>query len=195
MLANGGARRKPVAYIVVHYTACPNASARAVIKAWERSRSASSHYVVDLDGEVVEAMKPEYIAYHVGDGEVRAGYARANTAAQWHLDHPTFSGNSNSVGVDVCCTKDSTKSRRVEDSDWRVPDLCRLSLVGLLAQLCVRFQLDPRKNILRHADATGKPCPRPWVSLPTDRDGRDRDGEWYKIIGAVVEKWERMTKG
>lgn len=195
MLVNGGVRRRPVAYIVVHYTASPNASAKAIVNAWSRSRNASSHYVVDLNGEVVEAMKPEYVAYHVGSGDVHSGYARAETAERWHERHPDFKGNSNSIGVDVCCTKDSTDSRRVEDMDWRVPDLCRLRLIDLLAELCARFNLDPSDRVLRHADATGKPCPRPWVSLPSDCDGRDRDSEWSRIIGAVVEKWNKKTNG
>lgn len=74
----------------------------------------------------------------------------------------------------------------------------------LCADLCKRYGLDPKKDIIRHYDVTGKACPLYWVNNPQDfvafkrevreyMNGEDIDmGELHKLEERVSAFEERV---
>jgi N-acetylmuramoyl-L-alanine amidase len=102
-------------------------------------RFASTHYVVD-DQEVVQCIPNNEMAYHVGayqymDGiqEKLGSYPNAYLLGI-EMCHPDWTGvfNEGTVEQTIC----------------------------LCAYLCDLFDLDPRTDIYRHFDITGKECPK-----------------------------------
>lgn len=78
----------------------------------------------------------------------------------------------------------------MEDEDWYFGDQTVETAAHLVAELLCMFDL-PIDHVLRHYDATGKPCPRPFVTLRRDKsqkyeaawtDFRIRVGEWMAVI-------------
>lgn len=165
-------------YIVVHYTAVPCASARAVAKSMIRRRKESTHFIID-DLDTVQLLPPTLKAAHVGDGTVNTGYALAGRASEWHETHSDFKGNSNSIGVDLCVLKKSNKTLSAQDDDWYFSPVTIKRAVVFVADLAKSLDIPP-ENIIRHADATGKPCPRPFVTLKGDKTDGDRDWRVFK---------------
>lgn len=188
-LANSGKRSATPTHIVVHYTGVAEATPEGVLRSWEKRGAQSSHYIIDLNGRVVPAL-PEYIiAWHVGDGQPVEEYWGAAHAEEWHKTPPaaSFTGNRCSIGVDVCCMKRDKTSRHATDADWWCTDSTIRSLISLLADICRRNHI-PSSRILRHFDATGKLCPRPFVSYKGEDGPQSGDALWQRIIAAVAKE-------
>lgn len=167
------------AWIVVHYTGTANASAEAIARGFSRKNaSTSAHYVVD-DSSIYMCVDESKAAWHVCDGQPDARYAGFRHAEQWHAAvDPThkFRGNRNSIAVELCVRKESTTSKRVDDLDWAIPQEELELAADLIAWICARRGIST-KRVLRHYDATGKPCPRPLVTMSRDPDD-SRDELW-----------------
>lgn len=130
-------RAGPIQYIVVHYTANQEDTAKnnADYFAWTVTKT-SAHYFVDRD-EIWQSVREEDTAWHCGSS---------------HPVHPCCR-NSNSIGVEMC------------DSAGEVPEKVRERTAGLVRELMERYQVPPER-VLRHYDVTGKKCPAPWVDHP-----------------------------
>ncbi|MEF9960638.1 MAG: peptidoglycan recognition family protein [Niameybacter sp.] len=135
--------------LVIHWVANPMSSALANrnyfenLKAGTRGFYASSHYIVGLQGEVIQCIPDTERAYHAKNA------------------------NSYSLGIEVC------------HQDWEgqfLPPTYE-SLVNLCATLCMTYTLDPKSDILRHYDVTGKVCPKYYVHHPA---------HWTKLKADVV---------
>ena len=70
----------------------------------------------------------------------------------------TNEANEYSISIENCHPK----------ADGKFNARTRQSLTELCADICVRYGLDPLKDIIRHYDVTGKPCPLYWVNHPQD---------------------------
>lgn len=134
----GSVRSCGVQYLVIHYTAGHNDTARDNGKYFAREHvGASAHYFVD-EGEIVRSVPEEYVAWHCGGNYYR---------------HPGCR-NANSIGIEIC-----TKEKN--GTCWFAPEAMRLAK-ELVRSLMERYEV-PAENVLRHYDVTGKICPAPFV--------------------------------
>lgn len=187
--------RNPPSWIVVHYTACINIGAKAMCKVMRSNSSASSHFYID-ENDIYQSVPLEYIAWHVGDGkckqpelykkipltDLKTKKAKdwrydlsASSHLEWIANGEDFTGNSVSVSVDICVKKYSTKTNKATDPDWYFADDAVENAAKLIAYLANRYNIS-QDHIITHCMATGKLCPRPFVSILPDEDN---DNKWY----------------
>lgn len=119
--------------IVIHYTANPGTTAQQNRDYFEglkdsKITSVSSHFVVGIEGEIIQCIPSSEIAYASNDR------------------------NQDTLSIE-CCHTDETGEFSRETYD---------SLVHLTAWLCGKFDLTT-KDIIRHYDVKGKPCPLYYV--------------------------------
>jgi len=163
--------------IVVHWTATPRATAQNIAAAFNRNiknkEFASAQYIVGIDGEIIEYIPPEEIAYHAGT------YDKYYTSAAKHLWYdcpPTMDWAGQRlnihhpyyylIGVETCH----------EDMAGKFSMAAVHSLTDLVIHLWEQWDMgDPMTHIYRHSDLTGKgllgregelPCPRYFVEHP-----------------------------
>jgi N-acetylmuramoyl-L-alanine amidase len=142
--------------IIIHYVANPGSSAMANRTYWENLKHqslinpkavyASAHIIVGLQGEIIQTLPLDEMAYHCG---AKAYNARAVSRLG---QYP----NNRAIGIELCHPDASGRFTL----DTYVP------AVDLAAELCVRFALKPERDIWRHYDITGKACPKWFVDKP-----------------------------
>ena len=135
-----GRSGKKIEYIVIHYTAGTNDTARANAKYFQSFREASAHYFVDSK-EIIQTVKDENAAWHCG--------------TQWGYKHPKCR-NVNSVGIEICTLKDGKGNYSFAPAAVR-------RAAELTAALMKKYGI-PIGNVIRHYDVTGKVCPAPMVN-------------------------------
>ena len=147
---------KGVKGLVLHWTAAPRQSA-AGVRTWFEGRKdgengyGSAHYIVGLKGEVLEVIPPDEMAYHVGSQT----YTRY--AVKKYGSYP----NNCTLGIEMC----------VLDSEGSYADETWDAAVGLAADLCGQFDLDPFRDITTHKAIVGwKDCPKWFVDQPSELD-------------------------
>lgn len=144
---------KDVKAIVVHYVGNPKSTAQANVNYFENLKTgkkndkgdyiyASAHYCVGLDGEVIQAIPKDEVAYHAG--------ARKTELAKNNF---TNSANNYTIGIESCHL----------DKDGNYNNETYTSFVRLTADLLNEYDLDTDTALLRHNDISMKPCPRLFV--------------------------------
>lgn len=195
-------------WIVVHYTACANVSAKAMCKAMRKNTGASSHFYID-EKDIFSAVPLEYIAWHVGDGKCKqpnSGYKTsldelskykskdwrydlaASNHLKWQKESNDFLGNSQSIGVDICVKKKSTKTTKATDTDWYFEDKAVDNLAKTVAYLMQTYNIDI-DHVIRHGDATGKLCPQCFI-FPFE----EGDKQWELFKERIKSYKERIIK-
>lgn len=115
-------------YLTIHSTGNPRSTAKNE-RGWltnaTNDRTASFHVVVDQD-EAVECIPLNEVAWHAGDGS-------------------SGSGNSQSIGLEICESGDRGKT---------------LENAIAVAATILRQQNLPASSLRRHNDWSGKVCPR-----------------------------------
>jgi len=200
-------------WIVIHYTACANVSAKSMAKAMKNNTGASSHFYID-EKDIYSAVPLDYIAWHVGDGKCKQPYGKklsllelsksksndwrydlaASNHLKWQKENDDFLGNSQSIGVDICVKKKSTKTTKATDTDWYFENKAVDNLAKTVAHLMQEYNIDIN-HVIRHGDATGKLCPRPLISILSNEDN---DSKWeafkekvrYYRDRGVTAKWK-----
>lgn len=181
-------------YIVIHYTGSPfQGIDRTVHYMTEYQSERSAHYIVD--GERIAQVVPiNDAAWHVSDGSVNRRYERGKDAEAWHNSEAgsAFRGNRNSIGIELCVTKTDKKSVKVGDTDWHFTEGTLGTAAKLVAALMDELDI-PIDHVIRHMDATGKPCPRPLVSLKSDGN-KDCDTTWacFLMTAAILHNEESI---
>lgn len=144
-----GTRLKAAKGVVVHWVANPNSSAKANRNFFENRKYGktgygSAHYIIDLNGSVLQCIPNSEVAYHVGAKSYK------KTAITALGTYP----NSTTLGIE--CTH----------TDWngKMTNETYESLVELCKDLCMVYKLDPLKDLYRHYDITGKDCPKWFVN-------------------------------
>lgn len=161
-------RLEQIRFIVVHYTACL-CGARAVAASMRRCGRASTHYIVDAK-EVVQCVDDHKSAWHVGGANAKNLCAACN---------------QNSIGVDLCERKLSTKTKSVCDCDWYFDESTFKRGALLVAMLANKYNV-PMSNIVRHYDVTRKLCPRPFCGNDINAfTGTTGDHEWSGFLTLV----------
>lgn len=190
-------------WIVVHYTGCANVSAKSMCKSMKNNSSASSHFYID-EKDIYAAVPLKYIAWHVGDGKCKQPEAynkksleelsiynakdwrydlAASNHLKWIAEGNDFSGNSQSIGVDICVKKKNTDTKKATDEDWYFLDEAVENTAKVVAYLAKEYSIDV-SHIIRHSDSTGKLCPRPFVTI---LKGEVNDEKWESFKGKVAE--------
>lgn len=136
--------------IVIHYTGNPGTTAQENRDYFESLAenpitSASSHFVIGLEGEIIQCVPLNEVAYASNEAN---GYSLSIECC-----HPDESGEFTTATYNRC--------------------------VGLTAELCKYYHLDPEKDVIRHYDVTGKECPCFYVEHPD---------EWDMFLGFVKDR-------
>lgn len=130
---------KRIQYIVVHYTANNDDTARGNAQYFSRTNvTASAHFFVD-ENEVIQSVHEHDTAWHCGASTYK---------------HPECR-NNNSIGVELCSHKDP-------DGNYYFLAATVDNAAALVRELMKRYGIDVA-HVLRHYDVTGKKCPAPFV--------------------------------
>lgn len=158
-----GEKLQSVKAIILHYTACPGASAKNIRDYFQNlkkqnpndniaDRSASAHYAVD-DDSIIEIIPPDEVAYHVG--------AKQNQYSIIAKSLGDRSPNNYTIGIEMCHSDESGK----------ISPKTIGNTMMLTRYLLDRYELT-NNDIYRHYDITGKNCPkyfaeneREWIAL------------------------------
>ncbi len=143
--------------IIVHYTACPKASAKNIRDYFDNlkkqskpdtARSASAHYAVD-DDNIIEIIPPDEVAYHVGAKQIQ--YTELSRSLG------NRSPNNYTIGIEMCH----------DDESGKISVKTLANTIVLIQELNQKFGLTS-ENIFRHFDITGKNCPKWFVEHAND---------------------------
>ena len=153
--------------IVIHWTANPHANAEKNRLFFEAKKTGmggygSAHYIIGQDGEVLQIIPTNEIAYHCGtnqkdpvSGQFYTDYARkkyGHYAVHWQTTSPNYC----TIGIELCPT----------DDDGNFTEKTINAAIDLCAYLCKRHNLTPQ-DITTHHDIVGwKDCPRLWTNQP-----------------------------
>ena len=147
-----GKKLRGVKGIVIHWVGNPGTSAQANRNYFESLkdqtgsegvRYASAHFVVGIDGEIIQCLPLDEWAYHVGAKKYVDGIQEKLGAIP----------NSCTIGIEMC---HPTWAGDFTVKTWQ-------AAVELTAGLLKRFNLCPGKDVYRHYDITGKICPKRFV--------------------------------
>jgi N-acetylmuramoyl-L-alanine amidase len=156
--------------IVLHWVANPKSTAAAnrnyfenlkdqpytTAQEQQKARFASAHFIIGLQGEIIQCLPENEMAYHVGAKEYKPDAVK-NLGA-----YP----NNSTIGIELC------------HEDWTGifnPETIG-SATGLVIDLLERHKLTG-KNVYRHFDITGKDCPLYFVK---------NEDAWKEFILTVV---------
>jgi len=158
-----GTPLKTVSKIVVHYVGNPGSTAKN-----NRDYFNNMPEVAKKRPQDVRYVSSHYI---IGlSGEIIA------CVPENEIAYCSNSANSYSISIENCHP----------DSSGRFNPATLRSLIELLADLCKRYGLNPKTDIIRHYDVTGKACPLWYVSHADEWDVL-RDQVADKLSGKVVE--------
>jgi N-acetylmuramoyl-L-alanine amidase len=110
------------------------------------ARYASAHFIVGIEGEVIQCIPTEEMAYHVGA-------KRYAPEALGRLGHYP---NACAIGIELCHPR--ADGCFTADTLFAATELCAL--------LCAQIGLDPICAIWTHHAITGKCCPKWFVDNP-----------------------------
>lgn len=125
-----------IKFIVIHDTANDSRGADAMAHyryLQHTTRVGSAHYYVD-DEQIVQTIDDSVVAWAVGDTWARKNRTRDDVT------------NYNSVSVELCINEGIDKAKAYQNLLW------------LTRYLMQKYH----PEVIRHFDATGKPCPRSW---------------------------------
>ena len=144
--------------LVVHWVGNPQTSSTANWRFFESRKGGdygygSAHYIIGLEGEAVQCIPDDEMAYHVGALEY-TDYALAKFG-----DYP----NNCTIGIETC------------HLDWEGHYSTKTleATAKLIAALCKTHGLHPIRDVTTHYAITGKDCPKFFVARPKAWD-------WFK---------------
>ena len=140
--------------LITHYTANNGGTARNHKTYFNNLNGiyASAHLFVD-DNEAICIIPLDEVAYH------------ANETVKYNADgtiyKPLYSkiGNANygAIGLEMCLDKNGNITEKTFQNS-----------VKAVKELVAKYPAITRNTIWRHYDVTGKNCPAPWVSKPSE---------------------------
>lgn len=153
--------RRPILYLVIHYTAGTNSkagTARSVAAMFgnSASRPASADYIVD-DSEIVQYNPDPLNRYCYAVGGSKYGILYTKEAAKLYGTARNF----NSISIEICSRKTSSKTLLASDTDWYLTDAAVTNAVELAKYLMQKYHI-PLDRVIMHHHVNGKLCPQPW---------------------------------
>ena len=131
-------------YIVVHYTGALGTAKNNADYFYTAKRAASASYFVD-NTSIWQSVEDKNAAWHCGGGlQGNGGHTFHNKCT-----------NSNSIGIEMCCKKDSLGNLTIEQSTIN-------NTLDLIRYLMKKHSI-PINKVIRHYDVTGKLCPAQYV--------------------------------
>lgn len=146
--------------IAIHYVGNPGSTAAANRNWFENGAGGahtSAHYIIGLNGEVIRCIPETERAQHAGK----------SYGPQW--DAMAKTNNGTYIGIECCHP----------DASGKFNDATYTSLVELCADICRKYGFNPAKDIKRHYDVCGKPCPLYYVNNPA---------AWTQLVNDITEK-------
>lgn len=165
---------RPIKYLVIHFTAGASSKDGSAKKNRNvfLTRSASADFVVD-DKNIIQ-VNPDlknYYTWAVGDGNGKYGIT-----------------NSNSISIEICSNlKKGTSASIPNHSGWYFTDECINNTIKLAKYLMSTYNI-PLDKVVRHYDASRKPCP----GLVGWNDSVLYDENGKKIGMNNSEKWKEF---
>lgn len=141
--------------LVMHWVGNAGTSAEANRNFFEsrkggRGGYGSAHFIVGLDGEVIECIPVNEAAWHVGSKTYTA-YTRSYLTG--------CNPNYCTIGIELCHPR----------ADGAFTETTLLSARRLAACLCEEHQLNPYRDITTHKAIVGwKDCPKYWCENPSE---------------------------
>lgn len=129
------AKNREIEYLVIHYVGATGGAKNNCLYFQNVYRGASAHYFVDHSGEVWQCVEDKNISWHCGS------------------DNPKIN-NSNSIGIEMCCRKNS--------SGWYFEEATVKATKELAKEIMAKYNI-PIERVVRHYDVSGKNCPEPYV--------------------------------
>ena len=164
-------------YIVVHYTGAEGSAKNNTIYFKSVDRQASAHYFVD-ENSIWQCVEDKDKAWHCG-GPLECSY------------HPYYGicTNSNSIGVEMCCKKNSS-------GEWYFEEGTVKNTVDLICYLMKKYNI-PVERVIRHYDVTGKRCPAPYINESgwAEFKGKIKSAGMREYISANYIVRELSTRG
>lgn len=167
-----GKKREETLAIVMHWTANPNADALQNKEYFDAKKLGmdgygSAHYVVGQEGDIVQCMPDEEVAWHCGTDrldpeskKIYTDWARAHFR-KYALQPEKTSPNWCTVGIEMC------------PLDWE-GELSFATLdssAELCAMLCKKYGLTV-EDVCTHKMVVGwKDCPKLWADYPEKFQG------------------------
>lgn len=142
-----------IQFIVIHYVGALG-DAKANTEYYKSTYvGASADFWVGFDGQIWQGNDyRNYYSWHCGGGLQGSGGASFYKVCK----------NCNSVGIEMCVKKKSTRTMDATDKDWYFTDETVEAAAELTAQLMQELDV-PIEHVIRHYDVTGKICPNPFV--------------------------------
>ena len=142
-----------IQFIVIHYVGALG-DAKANTEYYKSTYvGASADFWVGFDGQIWQGNDyRNYYSWHCGGGLQGSGGASFYKVCM----------NCNSVGIEMCVKKKSTRTMDATDKDWYFTDETVEAAAKLTAQLMQELDV-PIEHVIRHYDVTGKICPNPFV--------------------------------
>jgi N-acetylmuramoyl-L-alanine amidase len=149
-----GKHLKSISGIVLHWVANPKSSALAnrnflETKQYGQHGYGSFHYIVDLNGSIIQCIPDEEMAYHCG----------SKTYTEYSQKKYGSYPNNCTIGIELC------------HSDWEgsFTDKTLKAAAELCSELCKKYMLSPCEDITTHHNIVGwKKCPKWFVDHPED---------------------------
>lgn len=170
-------------YIVIHYTGNTTDTAYNNTRYFKSvNRNASAHYFVD-DNNIYQCVLDKDKAWHIGD-KLKIGNGGA-----WY----GICTNSNSIGIEMCCTNSDVSQTTVNNT------------IELVKYLMDKYSI-PTSHVIRHYDVTNKMCPAPmvnnssrWEAFKIALNGSSSPvptpkGKSYRAYDNVKNKWLPAVK-
>lgn len=151
-----------IKYIVIHYTGAVGSAKNNATYFASKYVGASAHYFVD-EVSIWQSVRDGDSAWHCG------GKLQGNKYHEWYKKCL----NSNSIGIEMCVSKNSNGELYFKQETIK-------NTVDLVQYLMSKYHV-PLDNVVRHADVTGKICPKPFCY------SEDNDRAW--------EEFKRLVGG
>lgn len=132
---------KRIMWIVIHYVGAVSSAKANALYFYKTKRNASASYFVD-ENEIWQVVEDKDAAWHVGGASKYYNSCR----------------NNNSIGIELCCKKDSK-------GKWYFEDATIKNAIDLTKMLVQKYNV-PLIRVCRHMDVTHKICPEPFVRQP-----------------------------
>ena len=150
---NFSTRTKPISAIVVHYTG--SLTTESCVAWFQRPESkVSAHYVVGRDGNVVQMVADDKVAWHAGRSAMAPNASAGDPAAEPNV-------NAFSIGIELVGTADSGFTDRQ-----------MASLYGLIEILATTYRIPPERVVGHCHIAPGRKI---------DPDGYSHQFNWRRV--------------
>lgn len=172
-------RLNKVKGIVVHWVAAPMQKAINTWSWFEKRKSGtrgygSAHFIVGQEGEVLQCMPLDEMAYHVG----------SKTYTKDALNNLSSYPNNCTIGIEMAHV----------DWDGRFGEKTYKTTVNLVAELLNKYNLTIDDIYTHHGVVGWKDCPRWFVSNPDEFKRFKQDVHKELIKGKVVVEMSKYFK-